>query len=232
MEHKANTPGVLSSKPNSSKLSTAHIVVSSFAALAGVGLAAYQVLAPAPAPQQQPVTVTLALEPQQAGADTVVTKSNAETSIQTASVDLDGNATFTAALKDGSQQRYDFGQIFDHNPQTYLTAMAPDTEFNIVVSFNTAEPQAVTAIEYQPPAGIDSGKLAIVADVMVLPEGQLEFSGRPVMSFSLQTSPGSQTFAIPGHALGKGLWLRIAGPAGVGGFAIGDFRILREHVGQ
>jgi hypothetical protein len=62
---------------------------------------------------------------------------------------------------------------------------------------------------------------------MVLPEGQMDTSGRPIQSFTLQTTPGKQSFAIPDHAIGKGLWLRIAGPAEATSIAIGDFRILK-----
>jgi hypothetical protein len=65
-------------------------------------------------------------------------------------------------------------------------------------------------------------------DVMVLPEGQLEASGRPVLSFSLPQSAEPHTYAIPGRAEGKGLWLRVAGTATAGKSYVGDFRILSE----
>jgi len=47
------------------------------------------------------------------------------------------------------------------------------------------------------------------------------------MSFALQSSPGSQTFTLPQKSEGKGLWVRIAGPVGMGNIAVGDLKILK-----
>ncbi len=66
--------------------------------------------------------------------------------------------------------------------------------------------------------------------MIVLPDGQLEASGRPVISFSLPQSGDSRIFAIPGRAHGKGLWLRVAGEPGADRSFVGDFRILSENV--
>lgn len=208
------------------KFSNVHLAVSSFAAVAGVALAAYQTLAPASAPPQQPVTVTVAVEPPEPTAS----KSDQEVSIATAALDLAHGATFTAALKDDSGTRYVFADLFDGKPETFLVFGAPDREINILVNFNSQTAQPVTALEYAPPPGASPDRLATAVDVMVLPEGQMEASGRPVMSFSLQTSQGSQTFAIPGQASGKGLWLRITGPEGADSVVVGDFHVLREQV--
>jgi hypothetical protein len=210
------------------KLTNFHIVISSFAALAGVALAGYQTLAPSL--NQQPVNVTVALESAKAGQ--IAGKSDAEATIATASIELARGASFTAALKDGSEKRYDFGQIFDGNPETYLTLVEADTELNVLVTFGGAMAQGVTAIVYSPPNGVTPDKLASVVDLAVLPEGEMGAAGRPVYSFSLQRSPGSQTFAIPGRASGKGLWLRIAGAPGAGALSVGDFRILKEAVAR
>jgi len=214
------------------RLSNFHLVVSSFAAVAGVALAAYQTLAPASAPPQPPVAVTVAVEPPKTAGDAepAAAKSDQEVSIATAALDLAHGASFTAALKDGSQTRYNFADLFDGRPESFLVFGAPDRELNILVNFNSQTAQPVTALEYAPPPGAASGRLATIVDVMVLPEGQMEATGRPVMSFSLQTSQGSQTFAIPGNASGKGLWLRIAGPQGAETVAVGDFHVLREQV--
>jgi hypothetical protein len=214
------------------KFSNFHLVVSSFAAVAGVTLAAYQTLAPAGAPQQQPVTVTVAVEPAKTVSEEgpAAAKSDQAVTIATAALDLAHGASFTAALKDGSETRYAFADLFDGKPESFLVFGAPDRELNILVNFNSQSAQPVTALEYAPPPGAASGRLATAIDVMVLPEGQMEASGRPVMSFSLQTSPGSQTFAIPGNASGKGLWLRVTGPEGAETVAVGDFHVLREQV--
>lgn len=208
------------------KFSNVHLAVSSFAAVAGVALAAYQALAPASAPPQQPVTVTVAVEPPEPTAF----KSDQEVTIATAALDLAHGATFTDALNDGSGKRYAFAHLFDGKPETYLVFGMPDRELNVLVNFNSPAAQPVTALEYAPPPGAARSRLATAVDIMVLPEGQMEAAGRPVMNFSLQTSPGSQTFAIPGQASGKGLWLRITGPKGVEAVAVGDFRVLREQV--
>ena len=87
----------------------------------------------------------------------------------------------------------------------------------------------VTALEYIPPAGVDPQNMAATVDVMVLPEGQLEASGRPVISFTLPQSTETRTFAIPGRAEGKGLWLRVAAAPGQEKSYVGDFRILSEQ---
>ena len=232
MERKAIMPGDRSSKPEPVKLTSFHIVISSFAALAGVGLAAYQAFGLS-GQRPLPVNVTLTL-PQLTAAETAAAaaKTNAETTITTAAIDLDRDATFAAALKDDSASRYSFAALFDRKPESYVTLKAPDTELNVLVTFGGNQAQEVTAISYSPPPGVAPEKLASVVDVMVLPEGDIGATGRPVFSFSLQRSPGSQTFAIPGRAMGTGVWLRIAGAPDVPGIAVGDFAIIREHVPQ
>jgi hypothetical protein len=94
------------------------------------------------------------------------------------------------------------------------------------VSFAGDAAQPVNLIEYVPPSG-NFIAAATQLDVMVLPEGQMDVSGRPIQSFILQTTPGKQSFALPDHAIGKGVWLRIAGPANATSIAIGDFKILK-----
>ena len=229
MELRASTPAVQSSRPSVSRLSSLHIVVSSFAAIAGVALAAYQVFAPAPAPQQAPVNVTVAIDPQKIATATTEQPAAAPKANPEPGLALDARATYSAALKDGSDQRYDFDEIFDGRPDTYLTLVAPDSEINVMVTFNDPSPHAVTEIEYQPPPGADPARLATILDVMVLPDGQLEASGRPVTSFRLPAGSERQTFALPTPEQGKGVWLRIAGPPGTTDTIIGDFRILRSN---
>ena len=211
------------------KFSNFHLAVSSFAAVAGVALAAYQTLAPASAPPPQPVNVTVAVEPASAPGP-AASKSDQEVTIATAALDLAHGASFTAALNDSSDRRYAFADLFDGKPETFLVFGPPDREINVLVNFNTQTAQPVTALEYAAPPGAAPDRLATTVDIMVLPEGQMEATGRPVMSFSLQTSRGSQTFAIPGNASGKGLWLRITGPEDAETVAVGDFHVLREQI--
>ena len=213
------------------RLTNLHILVSSFAAVAGVAIAGYQAFAPSPS-GQQPVSVVVALDQpkEAASANLVVEKTDIVPALATEADELGQTSTVTAALKDGSEKRYPFTSLFDGRADTYLTIQPPDGELNILVNFKGGAARAVTAIEYTPPAGADPQKLATTVDVMVLPEGHLEPSGRPVMSFTLQQSLESQTFAIPGRAEGRGLWLRVAGPSESDDSIVGDFRILSERL--
>ena len=226
---------VRSSKPNSLKLTNFHIVVSSLAAIAGVGIAAYQAFLPQPA-AQAPVNVVVALDPQQAdaaaaGETVAMTPSKTDSpALMTETVNLAEGASYAAALKDGSDGRYSFGNLFDGESDTFLAITPPDQELNILVMFPGSSAREVTALEYIPPAGVDPANMAPSVDVMVLPEGQLEASGRPVISFSLPQSAETRTFAIPGRAEGKGLWLRVASAPGKDKSYVGDFRVLSERV--
>lgn len=217
-----------SSKPEPLKLTNFHIVVSSFAAIAGVTIAGYQTFAPKLESAQQ-VQVTVALDPLTAR-DAAAAKQDGGPMLQTSAIALERNARFTAALKDGSDSRYDFTQLFDGDPATSIEIAPPDSELNVLITFNTTSAQPVTALQYTPPSTAGKAGLATSLDVMVLPEGQLEASGRPVISFTLQQSNDSQTFAIPGHAVGKSLWLRVAGSEDGQPIRVGDFSILREQL--
>ncbi len=214
-------PGQPSSNHRNSKFTGAHMVATSFAAIAGVAIAAYQTLMPGAAPQQQPVQVTV-VQPPVAEAP-VSTKTDA---LAVLPIDLGQGAQFSAALKDGSEQRYHFTELFDGKLETSLEISGPDHEINVLVRFAGDAAQPVSAIEYIPPRSVE-GAAATVLDVMVLPEPLLETSGNAIQSFTLQTTPGKQLFAIPENAQGKALWLRIAGPADATGIAVGDFKILR-----
>lgn len=225
-----------SSKPNGVKLTNFHVLVSSLAAIAGVVIAGYQTFGTSNT-TQLPVNVTVSLDQQKANANAAVAagelqveKSDAMPALATEAVDLAREASFAAALKDDSASRYSFGNLFDGQDDTFLAINKPDNELNILVTFKGSETRPVTAIEYVPPVGVDPSRLATTVDIMVLPEGQLEASGRQVMSFTLPQSPEPHTFAIPGRAEGKGVWLRIAGNGTADKSFVGDFRILSESV--
>jgi hypothetical protein len=207
------------------KLSNFHIVITSLAAIAGVGIAGYQAFAPQPS-AQAPVNVVVSLDPP---ADETVAKTDAP-ALMTEAVNLAQDASFAAALKDGSENRYVFASLFDGESDTFLAIEPPDQELNILVLFNGTSAREVTALEYIPPAGVDPQNMAATVDVIVLPEGQLEASGRPVISFSLPQSTETRTFAIPGRAEGKGLWLRVAAAPGQEKSFVGDFKILSERL--
>jgi hypothetical protein len=207
------------------KLTNFHIVISSLAAVAGVAIAGYQAFAPQPA-AQQPVNVVVSVDQKP---DETVAKTDAP-ALMTETVNLAQGASFAAALKDGSDARYGFAALFDGASDTFLAIEPPDQELNILVLFSGTDAREVTALEYVPPAGVDPQSMAVTVDVIVLPEGQLEASGRPVISFSLPQSSETRTFAIPGRAEGKGLWLRVAGAPGKEKSYVGDFRVLSERV--
>ena len=228
-----------------SRLSSFHLAISAFAALAGVVFAGVQAFGPISG--SAPINVTVALDPAKSAAPAnldvtktlgpgttdavnagtksdITTATLPQASIQMAALDLSKNIA-TAALKDGSEQRYQFHDLFDGRPETSLVIAAPDQEINVLLDLGGE--RTVSALDYVPPADAEGAARATILDVMVLPEGALEASGRPVYSFPLQTSAGRQTFSIPGATRGKYLWLRIAGPQGAEKVAVGDFKILQ-----
>lgn len=217
---------VESSKPNVVKLTNFHIVISSLAAVAGVAIAGYQAFAPQPS-AQAPVNVVVSLDQPSPGESVEKTDAPA---LKTETINLAQDATFTSALKDGSENRYSFATLFDGASDTFVALEPPDEELNVLVMFKGNTSHDVSALEYTPPAGVDPKNMATTVDVIVLPEGQLEASGRPVISFTLPQSTETRTFAIPGRAEGKGLWLRVAAAPGQDKSYVGDFRILSEDV--
>jgi hypothetical protein len=215
-------PSSSNTKPG--KFTGVHMLATSFAAIAGVAITAWQTLGPGAAPPL-PVQVTVVQQPAAAAVveETVATKTDV---VQTAFDDLGQGAQFSAALKDGSEQRYHFTDMFDGKPETSLSIADPDTEVNVLVSFAGDTAQRVATIEYSPPPA-STEQAATVLDVMVLPEAKIDMTGNAIQSFTLQTTPGKQTFTIPEPATGKALWLRVSGPSGATNLAVGDFKILK-----
>jgi hypothetical protein len=199
-----------------------HMLATSFAAVAGVMIAGYQTLYRAPDQPSPPVQVTVAVDPPKASAAvTDVQKADAPAA---SGLDLAPGASFSAALKDGTDSRYAFGEVFDGNPQTKLSIAEPDSEINVLMTFAGGRSQPVRMIQYLPPAGV-AGAAATQLDVMVLPEGQMSGAGSAIQSFTLQTTPGRQSFELPA-ASGRGIWFRIAGPAGQGSISVGELSVL------
>lgn len=221
---------VPSSKPNSVKLTNFHIVISSLAAIAGVGIAAYQTFLPNHA-AQPPLNVVVSLDQQKADAvvpNETVPKSDAP-ALRTETINLAEGASFAAALKDGSENRYSFNTLFDGQPDTFLAIAPPDQELNMLVTFPGNQVRSVTAIEYTPPEGVDPSAMAESVDVTILPGGDFA-AGLPVYSFSLPQSTEPRTFAITGGVQGAGVNLRVAAKPGAAKSYVGDFRILSEQV--
>jgi hypothetical protein len=229
-----------------SRLSSLHLAISAFAALAGVVFAAIQAFGPTSG--SAPINVTVALDParpgqtgvpnvdvsKRAGPSTddvnaggksdITTAVLPQPAVQPAALDLSHNLA-TAALKDGSDQRYQFRYLFDGRPETAVLIAAPDKEINVFLDLGGD--RQVSALEYMPAVDAQGAARATILDVMALPDGALEASGRPVFSFPLQTEAGRQTFSLPGQVHGRYLWLRIAGPDSAEKIAVGDFRILQ-----
>lgn len=230
-----------------SRLSNLNIGISAFAALAGVVFAGIQAFSPPSDPA--PINVTVALDPAKKPGETgpgtgldvaksggVIDAVNAggkgditaatlpQSPVQSVALDLSRNVV-TAALKDGSETRYQFQDLFDGRPETELVIQTPDKEVSVLLDLGGE--RQVSALEYAPPSEAEGVAKATVLDVMLLPEGQLEASGRPVMSYPLQTSAGRQTFSLPAQTRGKYLWLRIGGPEGAEKIAVGEFKVLQ-----
>jgi hypothetical protein len=67
---------------------------------------------------------------------------------------------------------------------------------NVLVSFAGDMAQPVNTIEYVPPS--DSSIVAATQlDVMVLPEGQMDITGRPIQSFTCRQHPASNPLHCP-----------------------------------
>jgi hypothetical protein len=232
--------------PKAGRLSTFNIVITAFAALAGVIIAAIQTFSPSTS-SVAPINVTLALDPQQAsGAGAEFGKNQGLATVDAVNLpaksdgvipasasgpliplELGPGTSFVSALKTGDEGKYLYRDLFDGRGETFLTIEAPENEINLLIGFPTQSPRMIGGIEYTPPRDAGGLPLASILDVTVLPEGQLG-AGQPIMSFALQTADGSQTFALPEGSAGKGLWLRVAGPQGVEKIAVGDFKILQR----
>ena len=196
------------------------MLATSCAAIAGVAITAWQTLGPGAAPPQ-PVQVTVVQPPP---VPEISVKSDVNPAFFS---NLGQGAQFSAALKDGSEQRYHFTEMFDGKPETTLSILDSDKEVNVLVSFAGNATEHVSAIEYFPPLQA-TGQAATVLDVMVLPEGKIDTAGNAIKSFTLQTTPGKQTFALPGSTTGTALWLRVSGPTETtGNLSVGDFKILK-----
>jgi hypothetical protein len=140
--------------------------------------------------------------------------------------DLGQGAQISSAVMDGSDLRHHFIGLFDGKPEMTLNIADPDKEINVLVNFARDSAQRVARIEYSPtPAGTEQA--ATVLDVMVLPETKIDTTGNTIQNFTLQTTPGRQTFTIPEPATGKAVWLRVSGPTDTRILAVGDFKILK-----
>ena len=132
-------------------------------------------------------------------------------------------ARFLAATRQDTPMRFALPTLFDSNPSTYLKVAAPDTDIDFIVEFPFAQPITITGVE------IDTGEAEApgpgILEVMILPSGSMEGSGRAVTSFDIRPGGGVQKFALP-PAEGKGAWIRIAARPGTAETIIGDLKLI------
>ncbi len=141
-------PARPSSNPKPARFANVHTVATSLAAIAGVAIAAYQTIMAGAAPTQLPVQVTVVQSPVAMAEIPVASKGDAA---RVGPFDIGQGAQFSAALKDGAEQRYRLAELFDGKSQTSLSIAAPDRELNVLVSFAGDTAQPVNLIEYVPP---------------------------------------------------------------------------------
>jgi hypothetical protein len=207
-----------------------HLAVTGFCALMSVGLAAVQTFRSEP--EKAPVEVTVVapeapvtVEPlESVNVDSKGDSSNVtEVPFQSAAV-LAG-ARFAPATRPDVLSRYRLADLFDGNPTTLLTLVPPDTDLDFIVELPMADGARVTGIELSAPEGIPATAYAAALEVMILPDGSMEGSGRDVTTFTLQPGMAVQSFNLT-PSMGKALWIRLAGQAAAPATIIGDIRVL------
>lgn len=132
-------------------------------------------------------------------------------------------AKFLPATRPDTPARYVLPDLFDSNPSTYVKLTAAEEDIDFIVEFPFVQPITITGME------IDTGEAQAAApgklEVMILPSGSMEGSGRAVTSFDIQPGGGVQKFALP-PAEGKGAWIRIAARPGAAETIIGDLKLI------
>jgi hypothetical protein len=216
-----------------------HVVISGLCAIAGVLIAAIQTFGGV---DSKPVEVKVELRTPGAAAEnestatvngdgkrngtlepgqntTEVTPSE-PSGFVVASLD---RAKFLPATRQDTPQKFPLTVLFDSNPATYIKLQDPDNDIDFILEFPFTSPLVIIGME------IDAGEADAVApvklEVMILPSGTMEGSGRPVTSFDLRPGGGPQKFSLP-PVEGKGAWIRIAGRPGAAETIIGDLKLL------
>ena len=132
---------------------------------------------------------------------------------------------FVRGTRDGVVDRYPMADLFDGNPDTWIETQPGERDLDFIAEFEGAGVHRITGIEYRHPAAADPDAVATLIDVIVMPEGSLEASGREVRSFTIAPEKGPQVFSIPGTS-GKGVWLRIAGSESAPDLVVGEVRLI------
>lgn len=207
-----------------------HLAITGFCALMSVALAAVQTFRSQPDKAPVEVTVVAPEAPVVAEPLETVNVASKEDSANVTEVPFQSaavlsEARFAPATRPDVLTRYKLADLFDGNPTTLLTLVPPDTDIDFIVELPMAEGAKVTGIEISAPEGIPVTAYATAMEVMILPDGTMEGSGRDVTTFTLQPGLAVQSFNLP-PSLGKALWIRLAGQAGAPATIIGDIRVL------
>lgn len=224
--------------PRRMRMQSVHLAITGFCALVSVILAGVQTFRSEP--EKAPVAVQVVVpEANVASApaqtETVNSDAKADNVTEVARTEdfqlaaVLSEARFQPATRPDVLERYALRDLFDSNPTTLLTIAAPDTDLDFIVELPLADEAKVTGIEISAPEGIPANAYAATLEVMVLPDGTMEGSGRDVASFTLVSGSPVQLFELK-PSLGRALWIRIGGQPGASATIIGDIRVLTSIV--
>lgn len=226
--------------PGTMRVKNIHIVISALCGVAGVLIAAIQTFGGA---DTVPVEVKVELKDSPAHQTSASAPATVNGDVKSnGTPDLGPNVTevtpsepagfavasldkakFLPATRPDTPMRFTLPALFDGNSSTYVKLVAPEQDIDFIVEFPFAQPLTITGIE------IDAGDAESAApakfEVMILPSGSMEGSGRAVSSFDLRPGGGIQKFSLP-PAEGKGAWIRIAARPGAAETIIGDLKLI------
>lgn len=202
----------------------AYLLVSALCAVATVVLAAVQTFDLSGGSQGQPETRSPAAAVQAAPPATTLTKVTTKPELtEIAPTSL----SFSPGGLDAVPQTYPLAEIFDGDPETVLRTADSGGELDFIVQLKSGQSARLAGFEYRHPAGESAESVPAQIDLTVLPDSELDGGGRQVQSFRLAPERGTQLFRFP-PSRGRGLWLRIAGPATDRAMAVGDIRLLAD----
>jgi hypothetical protein len=214
------------------RLKNVHIAISSLCALAGVIIAGVQTFRstdtqPAQAHQDAGQTASMSVNgegktagPPQARANVTEVTPSEPPGLVVASLD---RARITAATRMDTPSKYRISELFDGNPATYVKLEGGEGDIDFIVEFPFTQSVTVTGVEID--LGDPGPSIPATLEIMVLPDGSMAGSGRPVTSIALDERGGVQKFSLPPEA-GKAAWIRVAGHPGQAETIIGDIKLL------
>ena len=214
------------------RLKNVHIAISTLCALAGVIIAGVQTFRssdtqPAEVHPDTSQTASISVNgegksagPSEARVNVTEMTPTEPPGLVVASLD---RARFTAATRMDTPSKYRISELFDGNPSTYVKLLEGEGDIDFIVEFPFSQSVTVTGVEID--LGDPGPSLPATLEIMVLPDGSMAGSGRPVTSIALDERGGVQKFALPPEA-GKAAWIRVAGRPGQVETIIGDIKLL------